>query len=102
MRPTNCLLQVALQRMAEQEREVSKLAEQNKAQYLQQQQGMYNMYLPYGYTQPGMPAMHAMPPQPGLMSPPQHGMMANMYCLHLHGMRRSRALQAHVNNIRTP
>jgi len=67
--------QVALQRMAEQEREVSKLAEQNKAQYLQQQQGMYNMYLPYGYTQPGMPAMHAMPPQPGLMSPPHHGMM---------------------------
>merc|ERR1712025_1182735 len=48
--------QVALQRMADQEREVAKMAEANKAAYMQQQ-GMYNMYLPYagGYQpQPGM------------------------------------------------
>jgi len=80
--------QVALQRMADQEREVAKMAEANKLNYQQQQQGMYNMYLPYGYqqqgmlphSQPGMPPASSgqpgMPPhisgQPG-MQPPGSG-----------------------------
>merc|ERR1711990_1210730 len=53
--------QVALQRMADQEREVAKIAEANKAAYMQQR-GMYNMYLPYagGYQ-----------PQPGMQPPGQ-------------------------------
>merc|ERR1719219_2345306 len=63
--------QVALQRMADQEREVAKIAEANKAAYMQQQQGMYNMYLPYGFQQPGMhphgqPGMPPIPGQPGM------------------------------------
>jgi len=94
--------QVALQRMADQEREVAKIAEANKAAYIQQQ-GMYNMYLPYagGYQPgpgmlppgqtmqyPGMPQYQqyqALPPQPPVlpqtsmpqqpgMGPPQSGM----------------------------
>eukprot|EP00092_Neocalanus_flemingeri_P078027 GFUD01096967.1.p1 GENE.GFUD01096967.1~~GFUD01096967.1.p1 ORF type:complete len:358 (+),score=139.23 GFUD01096967.1:220-1293(+) len=74
--------QVALQRMADQEREVTKMAEANKANYMQQQQGMYNMYLPYGYPQqgmhppgqPGMPHTQGMPPgQPGM--PHTQGML---------------------------
>jgi len=60
--------QVALQRMADQEREVAKLAEANKANYLQQQQGMYNMYLPYGYPQQGM-LLHAQQGIPGTHPP---------------------------------
>eukprot|EP00090_Calanus_glacialis_P042474 TRINITY_DN7532_c0_g1_i3.p1 TRINITY_DN7532_c0_g1~~TRINITY_DN7532_c0_g1_i3.p1 ORF type:complete len:761 (+),score=322.19 TRINITY_DN7532_c0_g1_i3:35-2317(+) len=78
--------QVALQRMADQEREVAKIAEANKANYQQQQQGMYNMYLPYGYPQQGMlpPGQPGMPhpqgmPQPGSGMPPpvsaQSGML---------------------------
>jgi len=63
--------QVALQRMADQEREVAKMAEANKLSYQQQQQGMYNMYLPYGFQQPGMhphgqPGMPPIPGQPGM------------------------------------
>jgi len=68
--------QIAMQRMAEQEREIAKMAEANKVNYQQQQQGMYNMYMPYGYPQPG-PGMipnHGMPPssqqQPGSAIPP--------------------------------
>merc|ERR1712106_479369 len=64
--------QVALQRMADQEREVAKIAEANKPNYHQQQQGMYNMYLPYGYPHPGM-----LPPgQQGMPAPGQPGMSA--------------------------
>merc|ERR1740137_422381 len=68
--------QVALQRMADQEREVSKMAEANKANYMQQQQGMYNMYLPYGYPQPSMlpPGQPGMPHMPGML-PPGNGML---------------------------
>merc|ERR1719376_389411 len=63
--------QVALQRMADQEREVAKMAEANKLSYQQQPQGMYNMYLPYGFQQPGMhphgqPGMPPIPGQPGM------------------------------------
>ena len=65
--------QVALQRMADQEREVAKMAEANKLSYQQQQQGMYNMYLPYGFQQQGMhphgqPGMAPIPGQPGMPS----------------------------------
>jgi len=68
--------QVALQRMADQEREVAKMAEANKANYMQQQQGMYNMYLPYGYPQQGMlpPGQPGMPHMPGML-PPGNGML---------------------------
>ena len=93
--------QVALQRMADQEREVAKIAEANKAAYMQQQ-GMYNMYLPYagGYQPqagmqpagqplqyPGMPQQYqvyqpGMPPQPGMIQQPgmpsQPGMQPGM------------------------
>jgi len=93
--------QVALQRMADQEREVAKIAEANKAAYMQQQ-GMYNMYLPYagGYQPqpgmqppgqplqyPGMPQQYqvyqpGMPPQPGMLQqpgmPPQSSMQPGM------------------------
>merc|ERR1711934_1179211 len=93
--------QVALQRMADQEREVAKIAEANKAAYMQQQ-GMYNMYLPYagGYQPqpgmqppgqplqyPGMPQQYqvyqpGMPPQPGMLQqpgmPPQTSMQPGM------------------------
>merc|ERR1719305_1477099 len=92
---------VALQRMADQEREVAKIAEANKAAYMQQQ-GMYNMYLPYagGYQPqpgmqppgqplqyPGMPQQYqvyqpGMPPQPGMLQqpgmPPQTSMQPGM------------------------
>ena len=81
--------QVALQRMADQEREVAKIAEANKAAYMQQQ-GMYNMYLPYaggyqpqpGMQPPGQPLQYPGMPQPypgyqpGL--PPQPGMQAGI------------------------
>merc|ERR1712013_263677 len=65
--------QVALQRMADQEREVAKMAEANKLSYQQQQQGMYNMYLPYGFQQQsmhphGQPGMAPIPGQPGMPS----------------------------------
>lgn len=47
------------------------MAEANKLSYQQQQQGMYNMYLPYGFQQPGMhphgqPGMPPIPGQPGM------------------------------------
>merc|ERR1719219_2120020 len=93
--------QVALQRMADQEREVAKIAEANKAAYMQQQ-GMYNMYLPYaggyqpqpGIQPPGQPLQYhgmpqqyqvyqpGMPPQPGMIHqpglPPQSNMQPGM------------------------
>jgi len=61
--------QVALQRMADQEREMAAMAEASKQTYINQQQGIHNMYLPYGGfmpgqqpfnpgMQPGMPGMH--------------------------------------------
>jgi len=79
--------QVALQRMADQEREVAKIAEANKAAYMQQQ-GLYNMYLPYAghyqqpgmmpqYPGPGMPQYQQYPAQPGMPQtsiPSQQGM----------------------------
>lgn len=62
--------QMALQRMADQEREMAKMADVSKQNYLNQQQGMYNMYLPYGQQQqfqsfPGQPG--GIPGQPGGM-----------------------------------
>merc|ERR1712013_771973 len=65
--------QVALQRMADQEREEAKMAEANKLSYQQQHQGMYNMYLPYGFQQQSMhphghPGMAPIPGQPGMPS----------------------------------
>jgi len=46
--------QVAIQRMADQDREVMRMAEASKANYMQNQQSMQNMYLPYGYQHQGM------------------------------------------------
>lgn len=68
--------QVALQRMADQEREVAKMAEANKLNYQQHQQGMYNMYLPYGYQQQGMlpHGQPGMPPVSGQPGVPPSGM----------------------------
>jgi len=68
--------QMALQRMADQEREMAKMADVNKHNYLNQQQGMYNMYLPYGQQQqyqpfPGQPGI---PGQPGMMPGQQRPM----------------------------
>jgi hypothetical protein len=67
---------MAMQRMAEQEREMAKIQEAAKQTYLQQQQGLYTMYLPYGYAAGGgipPPYSPGMPPQqPGIMLPGQH------------------------------
>jgi hypothetical protein len=68
---------MAMQRMAEQEREMAKIQEAAKQTYLQQQQGLYTMYLPYGYAAPpsGPGGMPAYPPgvQPGMMPPAMPG-----------------------------
>jgi len=58
--------QVAMQRMADQEREVVRMVEANKANYMQNQQGMQNIYLPYGYQHQGMQHIPSMlPPSVG-------------------------------------